>query len=217
MTFALGIHTAGPFCGVALLEGSSVCAVREDPMRRGHDQFLPGLVQSVLDEAGVSMSQIDRFSVCVGPGSFTGIRIGVAFARGLALANGKQAFGVTSLEALVSEPTTHPALAVIPAKLRPPDQTFWAQKLDGTLRSDPVELSANDLTSHLSSGHSLICTPNAVDTLKTCAPEIEPDARPVTAAGVAQWAKHLTADTMRAPSPLYVRDPDAIPAKSPLL
>ena len=62
MSLSLGIHTAGPFCGVALLEGDTLLACREEKMRRGHDQFLPGLVQSVLDEAGIAMGAIDRFS-----------------------------------------------------------------------------------------------------------------------------------------------------------
>lgn len=217
MSLSLGIHTAGPFCGVALLEGDTLLAFREEKMRRGHDQFLPGLVQSVLDETGIAMGAIDRFSVCVGPGSFTGIRIGVAFARGLALANGKQAFGITSLEALLSKPQDGPVLALIPAKLRPPDQTFWAQRLQGTERSEPFELSANDLTEYVGTDISLVCTPDAVDIIRNFLPDQSLDVREITAAGVPRWAKLIHADDIRAPSPLYVRDPDAIPAKSPLL
>lgn len=217
MSLSLGIHTAGPFCGVALLDGDTLLAFREEKMRRGHDQFLPGLLQSVLDETGIAMGTIDRFSVCVGPGSFTGIRIGVAFARGLALANGTQAFGITSLEALVSKPPDRPVLALIPAKLRPPDQTFWAQRLQGTERSEPFELSANDLTDYVSSDISVVCTPDAVDTIRNFLPDPSLDVREITAKGVPCWANFIRPDDIRAPSPLYVRDPDAIPAKSPLL
>lgn len=76
---------------------------RCEAMRTGHDRVLPGLVQAVLQEAGIGMADIDEIIVATGPGSFTGSRIGVAFARGLGVALGVPVKGVNLLHALARQ------------------------------------------------------------------------------------------------------------------
>jgi tRNA threonylcarbamoyladenosine biosynthesis protein TsaB len=101
----LVIDTAGPWCACALEAGGSV-RVRAQDIGRGHAEALAPWVKSLLDEAGCAPRDLHRIGVNVGPGGFAGVRVGVAFARGLALASGAQAVGVSALGAwaLQSDP-----------------------------------------------------------------------------------------------------------------
>lgn len=214
---SLGIHTAGPFCGVAILKDGEIVAEQETAMRRGHDQFLPGIVEETAKTSGVNLMELSSVSVCVGPGSFTGIRIGVAFARGLALSNNVKAIGVSSLEALLGKPPKTNTLVLLPAKIRPPDLTFWAQHFNDEGLSDPIELSAYDVQSYVEGGAKIVANNEAAETLLGILPGVEVERAEAKAAGVPLWASTAAKNVLREPSPLYVRAPDAIPAKSPLL
>lgn len=209
----LGIHTAGGSCSAAVLENETSLAEIDMPMKRGHDQHLPEIVQRTAEQAGVRLSDLDQISVCVGPGSFTGIRVGVAFARGLALANSGTAIGVSSLEALKVVPSDPPCLSLIPARLRPPDQSFWAQSPGQDILPDPVELSVEELRALITPQVSLISTQTGADMLAGHFPETAVAIQSQSARGVALWSIRADQSRLRAPSPLYVRDPDAIPAK----
>ena len=81
----LAINTAEAACDVAVVRGAEILAEQREDLQRGQDGRLPGLVDDVLARADTSLTDLDRLAVVTGPGSFTGIRIGVAFARGLAL------------------------------------------------------------------------------------------------------------------------------------
>lgn len=94
----LVIDTAGPWCACALEAGGSV-RVRAQDIGRGHAEALAPWVAALLDEAGCAPRDLYRIGVNVGPGGFAGVRVGVAFARGLALASGAQAVGVGALDA----------------------------------------------------------------------------------------------------------------------
>ena len=75
-------------------------AARSEPMGKGQAERLAPLIQEVLAEAGVAPKALAAVAVCTGPGNFTGVRIGVAAARGLALAIGRPAVGAPRLQAL---------------------------------------------------------------------------------------------------------------------
>ena len=96
----LSIDTASHNCAVALVEDSKVLARISETIGKGHAERLIGQISTVMDRAKKSLKQIDRIAVNIGPGSFTGVRIGVATARALALALEKPAIGVSSLEAI---------------------------------------------------------------------------------------------------------------------
>lgn len=100
----LALDTAGPDCVAALARGEDgACEIlsrRSESLGRGHAERLMPMIEAVLAEAGASFADIDRIAVATGPGSFTGIRVGVAAARALALALDVPAAGVGSLEAL---------------------------------------------------------------------------------------------------------------------
>ncbi len=80
-----------------------ILAWRAEPMTRGHQERLAPLAQAVMAEAGLSFDSIERVGVTVGPGSFTGLRVGVAFAKGLASALGCATVGIGVLEALAAD------------------------------------------------------------------------------------------------------------------
>ncbi|QJE74377.1 tRNA (adenosine(37)-N6)-threonylcarbamoyltransferase complex dimerization subunit type 1 TsaB [Aerophototrophica crusticola] len=97
----LGIDTATSACACAVWsagEGRAL-AVRAEAMTRGQAERLIPLVQETLAAAGLGFDAIGRYAAVVGPGTFTGLRIGLAAARGLALAADRPLLGVTSLEA----------------------------------------------------------------------------------------------------------------------
>lgn len=95
----LGFDTSGPYCGAALRWGPDRVATRFEEMAKGQAECLMALLEALLEEQGASWSDIDELAVGVGPGNFTGIRIAVSAARGLALGLGIPARGVSSFEA----------------------------------------------------------------------------------------------------------------------
>jgi tRNA threonylcarbamoyladenosine biosynthesis protein TsaB len=98
----LAIDCSAIHCAVAVHKGDGdrILAEESPAIGRGHAEKLPAILQSVLAAAGVGLPAIERIGVTVGPGSFAGIRVGVAFARGLALALAVPVVGVGSLEAM---------------------------------------------------------------------------------------------------------------------
>jgi tRNA threonylcarbamoyl adenosine modification protein YeaZ len=98
----LGLDTSAAQCAVALL-GEGAPVTERLPMERGHAEHLFPMIEAVLATAGAGYRDIARVAVCTGPGSFTGVRIGVAAARGLALGLGVPAVGVSRFEALAYE------------------------------------------------------------------------------------------------------------------
>jgi tRNA threonylcarbamoyl adenosine modification protein YeaZ len=96
----LGLDTAAAHCAAAVVSGDRVLAAREEAMPTGQADRLVPLVESLLAEAGLGWRDLDGIGVGTGPGNFTGVRIGVALARGLALGLGVPAIGVTAFEAL---------------------------------------------------------------------------------------------------------------------
>jgi tRNA threonylcarbamoyl adenosine modification protein YeaZ len=100
----LAIDTAGPDCSVALAKsgsaGTAILFERSERIGRGHAERLMPMIESSLDAAGVAFDDLQRIAVTTGPGSFTGVRVGIAAARGLALALDIPAIGIGSLDAL---------------------------------------------------------------------------------------------------------------------
>lgn len=96
----LAFDTAAAHCAAALVQGHVLRAVRFESMARGQAERLIPLVGELLADAGADWSDLDLIAVGTGPGNFTGLRIGVAAARGLALGRGIPAVGVSLFETL---------------------------------------------------------------------------------------------------------------------
>ena len=141
----LAINSAEAACDIALVRNARVLAETKEEMTRGQDGRLPGLVTELLAAASVELTDLDRLAVVTGPGSFTGIRIGVSFVRGLALALDIPALGLSSLEAGLPPEMIGPARAALPAQKRPPDRTWWTQELQQGLGVTEIVEVAEDM------------------------------------------------------------------------
>src|ERR1700733_6915297 len=90
----LSLDSAGAHCGVCVWHSGKILAKAQEPMERGQDQRLMPLVLETIDKAKVKFSSLDRVAVTRGPGSFTGLRISLAVARGIGLAADKPVIGI---------------------------------------------------------------------------------------------------------------------------
>jgi len=100
MATLLIFDTTGAACSAAVWSAGTVAAARHQAMTRGQSETLLPMIGTTLDAAGLSYDRLDAIAVTTGPGTFTGIRIGLSAARGLALALEIPAFGLSSFEAL---------------------------------------------------------------------------------------------------------------------
>src|SRR4249919_474450 len=118
----LAIDTALDACAAAVLDTSAshLIAQESQPMKRGHAEALMPLVARVMKASGVAFAELDRIAATAGPGSFTGLRVGLSAARGIALAANKPVVGVTTLTAfaapIISENGEHPVISAIDAR-----------------------------------------------------------------------------------------------------
>ena len=143
----LGIDTTGPDCSVGLRRPDCDDLILSEAIGRGHAEHLGPQVEQVIQDCGIVPGALDRICVATGPGSFAGTRVGVAFARGLALATGAQALGVSNLAVWALQAKTSSPLAVIHDARR--DEVI-VQIFDGARpRSESVRLPAGSVSGHL--------------------------------------------------------------------
>ncbi|OFY88984.1 MAG: tRNA (adenosine(37)-N6)-threonylcarbamoyltransferase complex dimerization subunit type 1 TsaB [Bacteroidetes bacterium RIFCSPLOWO2_12_FULL_31_6] len=100
MSIILGIETATKICSVAISDGEKLLAIKEEGGAYSHSQKLTVFIQEVLDQAGKTFKDIDAVAVSKGPGSYTGLRIGVSSAKGLCYALGIPLIAVDTLQAM---------------------------------------------------------------------------------------------------------------------
>ena len=101
MALILGIETATSICSVALVRNGKLLAIRETTGARDHSAALTTYIAEVFAEAGVTYPQLDAVAVSMGPGSYTGLRIGVSSAKGLCYALDKPFIAIDTLKSLV--------------------------------------------------------------------------------------------------------------------
>src|SRR4030088_2547816 len=118
----LAIDTALDACAAGVLDTTAgeLIAQESQPMKRGHAEALMPLIARVIKQSGIAFASLDRIAVTTGPGSFTGLRVGLSAARGIALAAGKPVVGLTTLAAyaapIVTENGAHPIISAIDAR-----------------------------------------------------------------------------------------------------
>ncbi len=189
----LAFDTSAAHCAAAVLSGGKIVAERIELMARGQAERLMPLLEELLSEAGTGWRALDAVAVGTGPGNFTGIRIAVSAARGLALGLGKPAVGVSVLEAQ-AEDTPRPCLSLADARRG----MSYAQVLtvDG---AEPAQLV------------------ESTDALRPDLPRA-PIADPSTLApAIARIAATRLAEgtPIGRPVPMYVRAADAAPPRDP--
>lgn len=227
----LGLDTATAATTVALLDGDTGRAVqrRDDPppgARPRHTTRLLTLVHDVLDAAGCAWDDVDRIAVGTGPGTFTGLRIGVATARALAEARSIALVGVSTLHSLAACAGAGPdelALAVIDARRGEVFAAGWAAADAG--RSDaapalapravsPEALAAaitrmTGTTSVLAVGDGAVKFREALEPSGARIPEADSERHRVSAIGHCRLALGRAAEPPEDVRPEYLRQPDA--------
>jgi len=204
---SLGLCTAGVFA----VEGGEARALglRSEAMTKGHQERLAGLARDAVAEAG-GFGAIERIGVAVGPGSFTGLRVGLAFAQGLGAALDRPVVGISTLDALAAsaEPGSATA-ALIDARRGQVYARFWrGDEAEGPAEALSIE-AARARAAALGGGARLIGSGAAL-----IADDVA-DAAALDLAGPSPAAlARLTAAADPAaspPRPLYLRAPDATP------
>ncbi len=203
----LAIDTSTAQCAVALL-GKGRALARRESMARGHAEALFPMIEVLLDEARAVYADLARIAVCTGPGSFTGLRIGIAAARGLALALGIPAVGVSRFTALATEATGPVAVALAGRPGTAIIQTFDADLLP---LAEPQVVSADALPR--AAGDALRRAGEGWGASATALADGRPD--PLVLARLA-----CEGLARQSPAPLYLRGAGATPpreAPPPLL
>ena len=100
MPLILNIETATDMCSVSLAQNGKVLNVREDSTGKSHSSVITLFIRSILEDAGYSLKDLDAVAVGKGPGSFTGLRIGVSTAKGLCMSLGIPLIGVSTLKSM---------------------------------------------------------------------------------------------------------------------
>jgi len=213
----LAIDTALEVCAVGVfdLDGRNTVASESRPMGRGHAEALMPLLARVMDAAAIEFSDLDRIAVTVGPGSFTGLRVGIAAARGIALATGKPAVGVSTLAAQAAPHRTNEAATVVAAIDAHHDlvyvQVFGS---DRCALAAPALLPAAEAVRAVPPGEAILVGSGAPLLAAQWPSTLDPpliDARRVPEL---TWIARLgaAADAAQAvPKPLYLRAADARP------
>ena len=214
----LAIDTALESCSAAVLDTANGKVTSEAlPMLRGHAEALIPLIGRVMKEADMAFSALDRIAVTTGPGSFTGLRVGIAAARGIGLAATKPVVGLTTLAAYAAPHIAHDdktAIAVaIDARHQhvylqifgPGGHTLIAPRIAGI--ADAVRAAANGPVRIVGTGATRLAVawpsrePPPVLVDESRAPDI------VWVGRLAAAADEGTSE----PKPLYLRAPDAQP------
>ena len=214
----LGLDSAGGACSAALWRDGAIIARRFEVMARGHAEALMPMAEAVMTEAGIDFMALDAIGVTVGPGAFTGVRIGLAAARGLALAAGVPAVGVTTFEALAAAvPEAERAGRVLLVAVDSKRADVYAQLFDAALEpmTEPAALSPVALADRLPArplltvgdGVPLLADILAGRDVRTGSAPPHPDAGWVATLAAARLEAGRPAET---PAPLYLRPPDAI-------
>lgn len=206
----LAFDTCLAACSAAVVEDGRVLASRSDPMLRGHQERLAPLVAEVMAEAGLTFDRLDRVGVTVGPGSFTGLRVGLAFAKGLGEALSIPVVGVGLLEAL-AEPLTADAPGTVFAVLDAKRGQVYLQAFSGgaaLMAPDALEVGVAQARLAELAGHGQA---TLIGSGATLVAEVLPGARSLNAdhADPAAIARLAARRTPVPPRPLYLRAPDA--------
>jgi tRNA threonylcarbamoyl adenosine modification protein YeaZ/ribosomal-protein-alanine acetyltransferase len=215
----LGLDTSMAACSVAVIDSHLAIPLASsfNAMERGHAEALAPMVQQVMASAALPFSSIERIAVTIGPGTFTGVRIGLAMARGLGLARGLPVIGIDSLSAIAANEVTSDSFLLVAADARN-GEVYTAsfdprRQMVGPPTLVPAKLATKDLPpSSIVIGTAavrVIAESGRNDLVLSHSGNV-PDAALFSSLAVD------VKGTGNMPSPLYLRAPDAKPQAAPL-
>ena len=220
----LAIDTALAVCSAAVLDTAygGIVARESLPMARGHAEALMPLIARVIEQSGIGFKALDRIAVTTGPGSFTGLRVGLSAARGIALAANKPVVGLTTLTAyaapIVSQNGEHPVISAIDAR----HDHVYLQVVSGNgsslIRPRVVSIEEALGAARFGAPHLV---GNAAKILADrwpaqALPPFKVDAQPAPDIAWVAWLGAAVSPNTAPARPFYLRAPDAKPAKDPL-
>ena len=220
----LAIDTALDSCAAAVLdtEAGKLIAQESQAMKRGHAEALMPLIGRVIALSGIAFAALDRIAVTTGPGSFTGLRVGLSAARGIALAANKPVVGVTTLTAyaapVVSQNGEHAVVSAIDARH---DQVYL-QVVSGNgsslirPRVAPIEEALGAWrfgAPHLVGNAARILADRWPS---HAVPPFKVDAQAAPDIAWVGWLGAAVSPNTAPARPFYLRAPDARPPKDPL-
>ena len=217
----LAIDTALDACAAAVLDTGTgkLIAMESQAMKRGHAEALMPLIARVMKQAALPFAALDRVAVTSGPGSFTGLRVGLSAARGIALAAGKPAVGLTTLSAyaapIVSENGEQPVISAIDA--RHGQVYFQVVSGDGSslIRPRAGLIEEAVAASQFGAPHLV---GNAAAILaerwpKDAEPPVRVEALPAPDISWVAWLGAAVSPSTAPARPFYMRAPDAKPSQ----
>ena len=218
----LGLDTTLMAMSAAVTRGGDVLSNQTIPDIRDQAERLPGLITTIITQAGVTLSDIDRIAVTIGPGGFSGLRVGLSHARGMAAVLGCPVIGIGTLEALAASALNaendRPVIAAIDARRG----EIYVQAFEKGLvpLSAPQALSPYEAAQAYGSLGARIVGTGRKLLLDAMHPEhacIDGEQDYPNAADIAQSALGRSED--EAPlNPLYIRPPDAkLPSSAPIV
>ena len=213
----LAIDTALEACSAAVLDtGGGITASESLAIMRGHAEALMPLIARVMNGAGIEFAQLDRIAVTTGPGSFTGLRVGISAARGIALAAGKPAVGLSTLAALAAPLIATDDGTQVVAAIDARHEHIYLQVfgVNGRTLVGPRVASLRDAAAAMAAPARIVgsaANKMAAAWPKGAEPPLSVEQR---AAPDIEWIARLGAaatDGYSPPKPLYLREPDAQP------
>lgn len=225
MVSMLGIDTSAAACSAALWRDGTIIAAERQAMARGHAEALMPMVERVLASAALDYRDLAAVAVVAGPGAFTGLRIGLAAARGIALAAKIPAIGVSAFAAIAAGiPAASRAGRAVTVAIDTKRGDLYLQCFDQGL--EPVEsgrvVALADIATALPAG-AIYVAGDGSPLLRAVLAEARrdavfdsspapPDAGVVAALGAAQLAGARDAGAhLTPPEPIYLRAPEATP------
>jgi len=214
----LAIETTGSACSVAIGRGTEMLAAERGAMRYGHGEALLPMIDRVLGNAALRRSALDGVAVAVGPGGFTGIRVGLGAAHGIALAVDARLIGITSFAAVAACLPSASRIVLVALDSRRED--LYVQLFDGATAeplAEPAAVLPQNLAGYVGasvSGGPVLVAGDMAETARTAlgghfdvelASGSSPDARGVLLAVSHQAERGARLDPARA---LYLRPPD---------
>ena len=210
----LAIDTCTHICAVGVYDSQSKKIVAEQSydIGRGHAEYLPKVVEDVMGKVAIGYKAISKIGVTIGPGSFTGIRVGVAFARGLSFACDVRCVGVTTLEALSQTVDTKKPFAVT---LHGGRGNIFCQIFNTHDQRDlkPFQASLVEAKTLLSKRVDTLIGDAAQDINVSDDFDVLSHLKTAPIAAIAK----LAVISEHKPSPLYLRDADAKPQVASLM
>lgn len=211
----LAIDTANSRCSAAVARGDDQGVVfrRSEEISRGHAERLMDMIGEVLAEAGLAMTDLDRIAVTVGPGSFTGLRVGLSVARGLGLVLGVPVVGVSTLVANAEtvRDGVHPVAVALSA--RAPEIYAQVFAPDGAALCEGAVYPIDAFGALVPQG-VLVAGSAAGDLLRVLPADLDAvlgrEDAGADIGAVLSLGREMDAP-VSAPAPLYLRPPDAKP------